>query len=166
VTQARTVDLDRLRSALAEVSGWSEPSRFADTGVHHRYRRISLANGGRLMAAAAPFGWILDDYAPVRAAWLSMLEPGGFIIPHRDGGPYYERWHVPIRAAGWFDDTEPQDGVPFRVEHWTVHSLWNDSDRPRVHLVIDRDIPVPQPSASFTVYPIPPDRAELVGHAR
>lgn len=90
------------------------------------------------------FEWLLVDFQPVKAAYLSCLDPGGYIKPHQDRGPHYERWQIPIRPAGWFrvgDDLIQQEaGVPFRVEHWQWHEVVNDTDRQRIHLIVDRNI--------------------------
>ena len=131
-------DPEELRAALAAVTprAWSQPSSFAQTNVHHGYRRVVL------LELAEPFRFVLDRFEPIRDAWLSWLDPGGFIVVHRDAGPYFDRWQVPISTAGWMEQGEAQtatDGVPFRVEHWRPHSVWNRTDRPRIHLVIDRD---------------------------
>lgn len=103
---------------------------------------------------AAIWRFVLDDFAPVRDAWLSCLDPGGFIRPHRDAGPYYERWQVPIQSAGWLahdDDNQRHApaGEAFRVKHWRPHSVCNDYDHPRIHLVLDRDVIVLADTAPF-----------------
>lgn len=133
-------DPERLYAALRDlpVDAWSLPSTWDATGVHHGYRRAVLAT------IKHPFGWVLDAFEPVANAWLSWIDPGGFIAPHVDGGPYLERWQVPISTAGvtvQHDLATPAvNGQPFRVEHWLPHSVSNPSDHPRVHLVIDRDV--------------------------
>jgi hypothetical protein len=90
-----------------------------------------------------PFAPVLALFEPIRDAWLSWIDPGGFIVRHRDAGPYYDRWQVPIRTAGWMQQETAeaaQDGRPFRVRHWLPHSVANPSTEPRIHLVIDRDV--------------------------
>jgi hypothetical protein len=98
-----------------------------------------------------PWRAILDRFAPVRDAWLSWIEPGGFILEHTDRGPFYERWQVPVVTAGTTTQdglTEAsEDGVPFRVRHWLPHSVDNPTSSPRIHVVIDRDVLV-DPSRS------------------
>lgn len=137
-----------LRAALAFVSpgAWSLPSTLAGTGVHHGYRRVVRRD---LPAEFAP---ILDAFTPVHDAWLSWIDPGGFILRHCDAGPYRDRWQVPITTAGWTYLASPVaavDGVPFRVEHWKPHSVANPSTSPRVHLVIDRDVVVDSSRSPF-----------------
>lgn len=161
-------DPDALRAALAVVpeSAWSLPSRYADTGVHHGNRRIVLVDNGRRLDAAEPWAFVLDRFAPVRTSWLSWLAPGGFIVPHRDAGPWCERWQVPIQAAGMFGGERPVDGVPFRVEHWRPHAVWNDTDRPRIHLVLDRENLLELPASAFELFPVPAEYEHFIEEAR
>lgn len=162
------MDLVSLRKALAAVpaESWSLPSTYTGTRVHHGYRRVVLVSAGRRQPGAKPFAQVLDEFEPVREAWLSWLDPGGFIIPHRDGAPWFERWQVPIQASGWFDDRRPVDGEPFQVKHWLRHSVWNDGDRPRIHIVIDRDVPIDLPPAPFETFLVPPQFVHLIESAR
>jgi hypothetical protein len=139
-------DPRRLRDALAVIpeSAWSLPSSFADTGVHHGYRRVVLAE-------LEPFRFVLDEFAPVHDAWLSAIGPEGYIVVHCDKGPHRERWQVPVSTAGWMEQNgmrgNATDGVPFRVEQWSPHAVGNPTTKPRIHLVIDRDVIVnPDPS--------------------
>jgi hypothetical protein len=123
---------------------WSQPSTFAATGVHQGYRSVQLTDSGQPRSDL--YAWVLDEFQPVWSAWLSLIEPGGYIVAHRDAGPYRERWHVPISTAGEGPDGVAVDGVPFRVDQSAPHSVVNKTDRPRIHLVIDRDVIVdPRP---------------------
>lgn len=163
-------DPARLTAALASVpaGAWSLPSTFTETRVHHGYRRIVLVDAGHLRPEAEPWRFVLDGLTPVHTAWLSWIAPGGFIVPHRDAGPWRERWQVPVQAAGsWHDDevTVPVDGRAFRVEHWQRHAVTNRSDRPRIHLVLDRDVWLTEPAAPFQLFPVPDDMADLVSAA-
>lgn len=158
---------DQLKQALGKIEReWSLPSTFTLTGVHHGYSRITLVNAGYWWPTAEPFRQVLETFAPVYEAFLSRLAPGGFIIPHRDGHPWYERWHTPIHAAGLFDSERPEDGKPFRVQHWQPHAVWNDTDRPRIHLVIDRDIPIDLDPLPFETFPIPAKHAAMVARVK
>lgn len=135
--------------------------------MHHGYRRLTLVDNGRPWPHAEVFRAELEPLEPVRDAWLSWIEPGGFIVPHRDGSPYFERWQVPLSTAGhWGDGTEAEDGVPFQVRHWESHAVVNDSDRPRIHLVVDRDVPVDAPSQKFQTYPPTPEIEALIERSR
>ena len=117
----------------------SKPSdRTVHDSFHHGYRR----NKDRTFHEV--FAWVLDDFAPVSTAWLSHILPGGDIPPHSDASPWLERWQIPIQPAGTFtidgESVSQVAGVPFQVAHWTIHTVVNDTDRPRIHLVIDRDV--------------------------
>lgn len=149
-------DPERLRACLADVRSWSAPSTLARSGVHHGYSR----------APAHPYlwGWVFAAFeAPVWLATLTKLEPGGFILPHRDAGPYLERWQVPIITAGsWGDGFVPEPGAAHRVTHWEPHSVWNTSDTARVVLLVDLDREV-HPSGVFEgPFPVPSKFAHLV----
>jgi hypothetical protein len=130
-------DPGRLRDALHAVSesAWSLPSTFAETGVHHGYRRV-------VYAELDPFRFVFDEFEPVHDAWLSWIGPDGFIVTHTDRGPHMERWQVPVSTSGWMEQNGMRatavDGVPFRVEQWLPHAVGNPTTKPRIHLVIDR----------------------------
>ncbi len=147
------LDPAALSAALNAVEHlWSLPSRFAETGAHHGYRQVTVAHAGRIEVPA--FAGILAEFAPVHGAWLSMLEPGGYIVEHIDAGPYRERWQVPFTTAGTLcQDGEPvahEVGVPFRVAQYEWHHVTNDTTAARVSLVIDRAVLLPIPPAPFT----------------
>lgn len=105
-----------------------------------------------VLAELAPFRFVLDEFAPIRDAWLSWIDPGGFIVPHIDKGPHYERWQVPVATAGVMNGVAAIDGVPFRVRQWERHQVRNDDPRPRVHLVIDRDVVANPARNPFTIF--------------
>ena len=112
--------------------------------VHAGYRQVVVVDGGRVVLPQ--FAELGEAFAPVRSAWLSWIEPGGYVVEHVDAGPHFERWQIPFTAGGRLvQDGEPVDhevGVPFRVRHDRWHSVENQSDHPRVSLVIDRDVVV------------------------
>jgi hypothetical protein len=120
--------LNHADRVLEAVDGlWSLPSQAELVGgVHDGYRQVTCATHGTITR----LDWLLEPFAPVWDAWLSWIEPGGWIAPHRDAGPHRERWQLPISPTG----------EAFRVEHWAPHAVWNDTPRPRVHLVVDRDV--------------------------
>lgn len=160
-------DPGRLSDALARVhaGAWSLPSTFAATGVHHGYRRVVLVGAGRLQPQAEPFGFVLDEFAPVLEAWLSWIDPGGFIAPHRDAGPWRDRWQVPICAAGEFHMGQTftaVNGHAFQVTHWEPHAVVNRTGHPRIHLVVDRAVWLEHPAQPFATYPIPESMTDLV----
>lgn len=113
------------------------------------------------------WGWVLDRFKPVHDAHLHRIAPGGFIVPHIDRGPWRERWHVPICTSGsWIGGRQPAAGQPFQIIHWEPHDVWNPADQARVHLVIDRDIPIDRPSAPFRVFPVPDRWMFLIRQAK
>jgi len=145
-----TFDPERLASAFAQLpaSAWGEPQPDGEP-TNPGYRIASLVAARRRKAAAALFGFVLDEFEPVWTAWVALVPARGFIGPHIDEGPYHERWHVPIHPAGTFDGRPVEAGVSFPVKHWEPHRVDNPSDRPRIHLVIDRDVMADVPPAPF-----------------
>ena len=162
------MDPGRLRTALAGVppQAWSQPSTYAETGVHHGYRRVGLVCASQWQEHGGLFDFVWDVLQPVRDAWLSWIDPGGFIVPHRDPGPWFQRWQVPIAANGEWrcgaDAFEPHPGAVFAVAHWRPHAVVNRSDSPRIHVVVDRDVRLDIPAEPFETYPIPADMADLI----
>ena len=138
-----TYPVDRLLASLEQIRDLSEPAVHEVHGGYRQSKRIE------------PFGWVLMDYAPVKTAWLSWIEPGGYVKPHRDAAPWYERWQIPVITAGRMTingvDVDQQPGVPFQVEHWLTHEVVNDTDHPRVHLVLDRKIIAHEGTAGFVL---------------
>lgn len=121
----------------------SQPSSIERTKAHHLYRQRTVVSAGDLVEPR--FAAMLEPLQPVRTAWLSWIEPGGYVVEHIDAGPHYERWQVPISGTGRLIqngipvDTVP--GVPHRVRHDDWHEVDNrDAAEPRVVLVVDRDI--------------------------
>ena len=122
---------------------WSLPSTFEATKAHHGYRQVVVVSMGRLVLPQ--FADILAGFTPVREAWLSWIDPGGFVVEHIDGGPHYERWQIPFTEAGTlYEDgvaVAHEVGVPFVVHHDRWHAVRNDDPtEPRISLVIDRDV--------------------------
>ena len=143
--------MDALLASVADA--WSLPSTFAATGAHEGYRRVVVVSGGNL--ERPQFADLLAEFAPVREAWLSWIDPGGFVVEHIDGGPHYERWQIPFTEAGTlYEDGRPvahEVGVPFVVHHDRWHAVRNDTDHPRISLVIDRDVIVQPARTPFQV---------------
>lgn len=137
----------------ALVCHLSHPSTFAQTGVHHGYRQALVVTAGRVQLPK----WTaaLVELEPVAEAWVSWIEPGGYIVEHQDAGPYLERWQIPLTEAGaLYENGVPVPhvvGVPFRVHQWDWHHVRNDTDQPRVSLVVDRNVRVDVPSGPFRV---------------
>ena len=132
-------DVDKLFESL-ELVKFNKPSdRKAHPGAfHHGYRRNVQRN------VNDAFGWVFEDFDPIDISWVSHIDPGGDIPPHKDASPWLERWQIPIQPAGTFiidgEEVEQIAGVPFQVQHWTFHHVTNDTDRARIHLIIDRDV--------------------------
>lgn len=159
-------DPGRLTGALHQIPihAWSLPSTYPNTGVHHGYRRVVLVSAGRRQEHAALFDYVWDALHPVKDAWLSWIDPGGFIAPHRDPGPWWERWQIPIVTSGeWHGDSTftARDGEAFPVEHWEPHAVTNRGPHPRIHLVADRDIQIGRDPLPFATFP-PADMADLI----
>lgn len=143
---------------------WSEPSEFWTTHVHHGYRRCQLVNARNRTPDGDTYGHLLDLFPPVFESWMSHIDPGGFIVPHRDSGPYRERWQYPLQPAGvMITDRvfEAEADVPFRVKQWEPHSVWNLTDRPRIHMIVDLDGPYVAPTAKFELFPVPDEYRHL-----
>lgn len=130
---------------------WSAASNVADNGAHHGYRQVTVVVGGHL--EVPEFADVLEPFAPVRSAWLSRIEPGGYVLPHIDAGPYWERWQIPFTVSGALvhgDEVVAHEvGVPFRVRHYDWHEVRNIDGADRVSLVIDRAVPLTVPSGPF-----------------
>lgn len=155
-----------LLDAFSEIptDAWSLTSTYRDTGVHHGYRRVVLVSAGYQNPYADLFGFVWDAMSPVRDVTLSRLEQGGFIAPHRDAAPWFERWQVPIVVSG--SGLSGPIGVAFPVQHWKPHAVTNRGPGPRIHLVIDRDIAIQRNPLPFETFPIPDDMADLVDRSR
>ena len=145
-----TFDPDQLTAAFAKLPerAWAQPVTSEDE-VNPGYQFASLVQGRHRKEAAALFQFVLAEFAPIWTAWIAKVPPRGFIGPHIDEGPYHERWHVPIHPAGTFDGRMVEAGVSFPVQHWKPHRVDNPTDRPRIHMVIDRDVMVDVPPAPF-----------------
>lgn len=126
-----TLDPAPLVAALDAVAGWR--AHIETRVATDAYRVCPLVANGRAKPNARLFRAALDEFAPVWDAWLAETGPGGDVAPHIDPPPHREReFHY---------DTEtftPTEGVPFQVQHWRRHWATNDTDRRRVHLIIDR----------------------------
>jgi hypothetical protein len=131
---------DALHHALAEMpeKAWGSMGRIAQSGTFEGYRVAPLVVAGCPGPEAPRFAFVLDAFRPVWAAWVSWLEPGGYILSHIDQGPYRERWQVALWPAGV--GLTGRTGEAFRVQHWEPHRVVNRTDRPRIHLVVDRDL--------------------------
>ena len=141
---------------------WSQPSTLEATSVHHGYA-TAKASSLQVLSVVGPNGGI-----PVKG-WYARLDPGGFILPHTDAGPWVERWHYPIQPAGyiWQED----DGIvespldPFQVAHHRPHAVWNPHHIARIHLIVEYDNAIDEPTRGLEVFDPLPEMADLVRNA-
>ena len=126
----------------------SAPSDIAANGAHHGYRQLTLYANGKPTEWADRFADLLAPYMPVWDAWISWLEPGGYVRRHVDAGPHRERWQIPIRPAGTMNG-QRTGTEPFQVRHWEPHDVRNQDATPRIHLVLDRDVIVRAEATPF-----------------
>ncbi|CDT99659.1 Aspartyl/Asparaginyl beta-hydroxylase family (fragment) [Vibrio coralliirubri] len=85
--------------------------------------------------------------APIQSVRLMRLHPHSIVLPHRDKGLSLEygevRLHIPITGAEAVDFLVSDQKVPMaRGEVWYInadqeHQVINQSDHPRINLVID-----------------------------
>ena len=76
---------------------------------------------------------------------VTELASGGHIKQHRDFGPYhdfYDRFHLVLGGKGCHFRCGREIVKMLPGEVWTfnnrdVHEVWNDSDTPRYHIVVD-----------------------------
>lgn len=158
-----------------DTIAWSKPSIYSEgTGVHHGYStaKADLAEYARIVG---------DGGVPrlVNTAWFAKLDPGGFIIPHVDQGPWLERWHYPISGEGWVWQDWPRDaqyktyghmsnyaallpGIPYRMNHHKPHAVWNPYDEPRIILIVEYDNPVDQPTTDLILCDMIPEIQTMI----
>lgn len=85
-------------------------------------------------------------YGIQKRVFLAKLEPKRNIAPHGDYGYHLEncrRIHIPIKSnpnVFFFINHEKysfQEGLIFEINNQLVHSVENNSDEERIHLIID-----------------------------
>jgi hypothetical protein len=101
--------------------------------------------------------WPLMDVAYANVGGLEMgramivnLKPGGFITPHADEGAYadrFERFHIPLQAEDGnefhvqgddgAETAQMRPGELWWFNHKRLHAVGNNSDAPRIHLILD-----------------------------
>lgn len=100
----------------------------------------------------ALFGQMLPliPYTRIGRAMIVNLKPGGVIDPHEDTGRYaktYSRFHLPLQSEPGnvfqCDDEQVhmQVGELWWFNHRGRHTVRNDSDKPRLHLIFDVETP-------------------------
>lgn len=75
---------------------------------------------------------------------ITKLPPGGVVEPHKDEGltcKYYDRFHVVLQEGGVFcvdyECVRMGVGEIWWFNNQKLHSVLNDSNHPRIHLIID-----------------------------
>jgi hypothetical protein len=118
---------------------WNKETDYRIHGVAHKRQVTAQVDSQSVIEILGEPLQVIGAYK--RLFW-ARLGPGGFIVPHIDAAPFHDRWHIPVEPAGWFwqdgEQFQPQHMVPFQVQHWLPHAVWNDTDRDRIHLIIDR----------------------------
>ncbi len=157
---------------MLDTIAWSQPSTYTTgTGVHHGYS-TAKANGDTQVDIRPVSGAVRS----ISNAWYAKLDPGGFIVPHVDQGPWRERWHYPISGSGYVwqeaieDHFTVQDGlrivatsdVPYRMNHHKPHAVWNPYDEPRIILIVEYDNPVDQPTTDLILCDMIPEVQEMI----
>ncbi len=152
-------------SSVSVLVDWSKPSTYTEgTGVHHGY---STAKADPL---ASPNNIYASGAEPI-TAWYAKLDPGGFIVPHIDQGPWVERWHYPISGDGtvwqdWNDDGSAalrhivsvgEIFGAYRMNHHKPHAVYNPFDQSRIILIVEYDNPVDQPTTDLILCDMIPE---------
>lgn len=75
---------------------------------------------------------------------VTKLPPYSEIVPHRDDGGtalYYDRFHIVLKEGGSFsvgdESVRMKDNEIWWFDNQKVHSVLNDSDGERIHLIVD-----------------------------
>ena len=146
---------------------WSLPSTYTTgTGVHHGYA-TAKATSLQVLSVVGPNGGI-----PVKG-WYARLDPGGFILPHTDQGPWVERWHYPVSGRGYvwaeWDDGKRHITLryydQYRMNHHKPHAVWNPYAEPRVVLIVEYDNAIDEPYRDLEVFDPLPEMVDLVQNA-
>jgi mannose-6-phosphate isomerase-like protein (cupin superfamily) len=111
------------------------------------------AKDTRAFAELAPMVWrpflqlVKKLEGPIGApgrSLIALLPPGGKITPHIDEGlyaDYFDRFHIVLQGTCLFrcgaETHRPQPGEAFWFNHKLEHSVENDGDIDRIHLIID-----------------------------
>ncbi len=155
---------------MLNTIAWSQPSTYSEgTGVHHGYA-TAKANGDTQVDIRPVSGAV----RAISNGWYAKLDPGGFIIPHVDQGPWVERWHYPISGRGevwqaweegplgdWYYVMNSVEG-PYRMNHHKPHAVWNPYDEPRIVLIVEYDNPVDQPTTDLILCDMIPEVQTMI----
>ena len=80
---------------------------------------------------------------------IVRLKPNGHITAHVDEGKYadmFDRFHIVLQGSCLFRVNghafRPQEREMFWFNHKLEHEVWNDEDRPRIHMIVDAVAPM------------------------
>ncbi len=172
---------------MLDTIAWSKPSTYTTgTGVHHGYS-TAPAPQEALPYPDRPYphdGSGQPGYRLIRVEklWYAKLDPGGFIVPHVDQGPWVERWHYPINGRGsvwqeWNPDDDDRDphfrfltmristvdsAAPYRMNHHKPHAVWNPHTEPRIILIVEYDNSVDQPTTGLIICDMIPEVQAMI----
>lgn len=155
------IDYSTLERMLYDLE-WTKPA------VYGQHRVAHLRSTARIIDRPKVAAWIADYLdPPYHNFWFAKIDPGGFVAPHIDTGPYMQRWHFPVKPAGffWQDGETWEMDRAFMVKHWLPHAVWNPTDRPRIHLMVERDITPPDAPTEvgqLVVCPLIPEIEDLI----
>jgi hypothetical protein len=97
--------------------------------------------------------WIMSTVQGIKLGRIMIvhLEPKGTIGMHVDPGEYFERhsrYHIPLKTNSgvqFIDKDNIKEHMPYmtlcRLNNLSPHSLINDSDEDRIHLIVDVETP-------------------------
>ena len=122
--------------------------------LYHRARKgvrnLNAIDTSEYAQLPAVYNAVMNLASAVKAEQIgrvlvAKLFPGGEIKRHRDYGPYhdyYDRFHIVLGGEGCFFRCENEVVKMLPGDVWTfndrdLHEVWNDSDSPRIHIVID-----------------------------
>ena len=84
---------------------------------------------------------ILQKIKYIRMAGISCLEAGGYIPPHNDEGFERYRYHLPLiipeNCGIKINNIDYNFDKEFIFDDTYIHSVWNNSNKPRFVLIID-----------------------------
>ena len=104
---------------------------------------------------------LLEKCPDIHAAMFSILEPGKFIPPHKGPSTGCLRYHIGLKLPR--DNTNCYIDVNNERFHWGegeglifddtyVHSVYNNTNEPRIILFMDIERPLQTPLKEFTHY--------------
>lgn len=87
----------------------------------------------------------------IHQVMVNELAPHSALELHRDGKPEMQRWHLPVftnELVQWYDEIDGWQHM--KLNHWygpvnyceKLHSMTNDGETRRIHLIVDLFPPV------------------------